>query len=163
MSNHVLFKNCNIFRVLTVIMNEQHKISRPIEIANKVTHLNIFKLKNAGILYIYSLNYEQMLTVHELLKKEKGEIGYLSLHGIKDVILKSTMQPMKLLHVQWGKNKTYTTKYPQPNYTHMFCLHEKNKIKKFLDKNNITTNVTATIMQYNMDDFDWDFILTSDI
>jgi hypothetical protein len=34
-----------------------------------------------------------------------GTISFLSLHGIKDIILGSTGAPMPLLHLHWGSDK----------------------------------------------------------
>ena len=150
-------------RCYGIAMDEPSKDSWVVNISRKASHLHLFKLHNAGKLYIYSVNYNQMKYLHQVLEITKGKIAYLSLKGVKDIILQSTLKPMKLLHVQWGRNNKYNTTQPQPGYTHMFCLHENDPLKKILDKYNIKTDTTATIVQYNMDNVDWSFILTSDI
>lgn len=75
---------------------------------------------------------------------------------------------MKILHVNYKniKSTKRVGKYyeePKKKYEHMFCLYEKDNLKHLLDKYDIKTNITATIIHYNMDDCDWRFIQTSEI
>lgn len=124
-----------------------------------------FDIKSAGNLLIYSLNYDQMLQVHNELKMMWGTISYLSMNGIKDLILKSNNQPMKILHVQHGYDceMINSLNIPIEGYIYMLCCHENDQLVNILKSYNITTEVTATIIHYNMDDSDWRFILTNDI
>lgn len=149
-----------------ITMDDQNKESKVLNISKKASFLN-FRLRQAGKLYIYSIDYKLMKRLHRVLEIVRGDIFYLSLNGIKDLVLQSTLKPMQLLHLQWGKNKDLITEkiylLPQLGYTHMFCLHEHDPLKLIFDKNNITTTITATIVQYGMDDMDWSFVLTSDI
>ena len=148
------------------ITMDDKKNARVVDICKKNSYFNI-KLNPSGKLYLYTVDCELMKLLHTVLSTNRGRIGYKSLEGVKDIILKSTKEPMKLLHVQWGKLGTFEGKgtydYPIEGYSHMFCLHENDPLKQMLDNLNITTDVTATIVQYNMNDVDWSFVLTSDI
>ena len=149
------------------ITMDDKKNTRIVDICNKNSYMNMFKLSPVGKLYLYTVDYELMQLLHTVLNSNRGRIGYISLKGIKDLILKSTKNTMPLLHVQWGKFGTFegenTFDYPMEGYSHMFCLYETDPLKQMLDNLNIMTDVTATIVQYNMEDINWDFVLTSDI
>jgi len=120
-------------------------------------------IKSGGNLLIYSLNYGQITRVHNLLKSVWGDIKYLSLNGVKDLLFKNTNKPMKILHLQHGYTKLDGFDEPLFDYTCMLCCHENDKLVNILKSFNITTNISATIIHYNMDESDWKFILTSDI
>jgi len=100
-----------------------------------------------------------------ILIKHRKYVSFTSLKGVKDLILKSTNKPLKLLHAAWNNNKENME--PIKGYIHMFCCHERDKLVRdieniiIFDENN--TKSTATIIQRGMDNCDWKFILTSDI
>jgi len=139
------------------------KNNRIFNLSKKMPFLNF---KNGGNLLIYSLTYHQILDCDALFKKYRGNYNFISLYGIKDLILKSTNQPIKLLHMNFKKNKKNDKIYytPVKNYTHMLCLHEyyDSELIHKMAKNNIKTNVTATIIYYNMIS-NWKFIQTDEI
>ncbi len=142
--------------------NNNNKI---LKLAQRIPLMN---LKSGGLLYIYSLDYKKMTIAKNIIKKHRGNISYLCLTGIKDLILKSTNKPMNILHVNWSTgtgNDTNSHYYQQPqeNFTHMFCCPETDPMFYELCYNNITTDITATIIHSNMQKSDWKFILTSDI
>jgi len=136
--------------------------SRMISICKKI---GLFDYNN--VIYLFALNKNEMMVVQNLLKLYFGKIGYLSLDGIKDIILTSTNLPIKLLHVQWGFSGQFIgprcTDSPQDEYIHMFCLHEKNPLLKKLIKMKLPVHASATIIHHNMNGTDWNFLLTSDI
>ena len=115
-------------------------------------------------LLLYSLDLEQMKQFEETLMKNRGKISYLSLAGIKDIVLESTGKPMALLHVQFGECATqgqYTS--PQEGSTHMFCTPEGDALAKDCESAGLKPTATATVLHHRMSDYDWKFILTSDI
>ena len=147
-----------------------------LKLAKRIPFLNF---KEGPQLMIYSLNYDKLIIALPIVKKYRGNISFLSLNGIKDLILKSTGEPMKLLHLQWtndsendsenytgkGKDKTNTDNINdlKKDYTYMFCCPKNDPMYKELKKVNIETEISATIIHYNMDDCDWKFIMTSEI
>ena len=108
---------------------------------------------------IYSVDYNTIKKTLPIIKKYKGSVNFLSLKGKKDLILKSTNIPINLLHLQYGNGN----QEPIPVYTYMFCCLKKSHLYHELKLNNIKTDITADIIHYNMNNYNWDFILTSDI
>ena len=51
---------------------------------------------------MYSLNQEEMNEHAPVVEKHRGPLSYMTLHGIKDIVLQSTGKPMDLAHVQFG-------------------------------------------------------------
>ncbi len=186
--------------------NKNNKRENPIlALAKRVPYIKVKSDK----LFIYQLDSETMLKAKPILYKYRGtyntsdtisptnssagdsslenssSLSYLSLYGIKDLILKSDNKPIKLYHVQWGnkninENKKHNmesnaihtkiisdSQYLYDQYVHleqyMFCSPINDELTKALKHIGITTNITATIIHYNMDNCDWKFILTSDI
>jgi hypothetical protein len=139
------------------------------------------EIKSGGILNIYSLNYDQMCFVHDLISYYKlripesnNKIKYISLCGIKDLIIKkkSTNQTevMKLLHVYYvdtdnKSSKCHIPEYndPQRGHTHMFCTMKNSLLSSDLEAYGIIPSSDATIIHYNMNHFNWEIIQTSDI
>lgn len=130
---------------------------------NKVLRLAkripLLDFKKGPLLYIYSLEYNQMLKAKPIIEKYRGWFGLTTLSGVKDLIMQSTGKPMPLLHLDWNKSNNMIL----DGYTYMFCCPENDPMKNELDKNGITTDITATIVYYNMKKFDWRFIMTSEI
>lgn len=149
-------------KIYGVTMNSSKNDNKVLKLIKKIPLLN---MKSGGILYIYSLDYKTMKIAEKIIKKYRGYLSYTSLRGIKDLILDSTNKPMDILHVNWLHNENINNEFSQPKreYTHMFCCHENDPMYYELLINNITTNITATIVHSNMDNSDWSFILTSDI
>jgi len=154
--------------------NNVYATNKIVRLANRIKIVN-FAFKFSGLLYIYSVDYDKMKTLHDVIKEKRGSISYLSLYGIKDLILQSTNKPLNILHVQYNTLKnnnntkkeknldSYTYLKPQKYCTHMFCCHENDELKTILDKLNIHTNVTASILQHGLNNCDWKFVQTSEI
>lgn len=131
----------------------------------------LIDFKYAGNMLIYSVNGKQLKHIRSLIEKHKGLCYFVSLKGVKDLILKSTNKPMELYHINYVKNidfnNTNNISYDiYDDATYMFCFHEKDNINKILEKNGITTDVTASIVQHGLDKLkpdEWDFIQTSEI
>lgn len=125
-------------------------------------------------LRIYNVTYAKMLELEPILKSYMGDISYLSLVGIKDLILTSTNKVIPIYHLQHGflKNADCLSLNELPkNATIMFCVPELSEssnedvpnLKDKLDSLGFITDITATIISWNMKNFNWQSILTSDI
>lgn len=114
-------------------------------------------------LYIYTLDYYDMCIVIDNIKSIIGDYYFISLKGVKDLILKSTNEPMKLLHLQYGPlaNNNTNINNPIDGYYHMLCAYENSSIKNILDKINIKTNVIGNIIGSYIPENN--YILTSDL
>lgn len=150
-------------RIYGITMNKNDdKENRVVKLSKKIPLLNF---KSGGKLMIYSIDYDTLLKIRPIIQRHRGNISFLSLLNIKDLILKSTELPLPLLHIQWGNisNENNIIIEPIYGYTYMFCCPINDPLYSELTNNNIITNTTAEIIQHNMDDCDWKFILTSDI
>lgn len=116
----------------------------------------------SGKILFWSLNEEEMSRVLPLVERHRGKVSFLSLNGIKDIILKSTGKPLKLLHAQFGPMAVHGNAKPEPKATHMFCALESDPLAQEVQKI-FTHSATATIISHRMKDNDWKWVLTSDI
>lgn len=117
-------------------------------------------------LLIYSVNKQVMTDLERFFKCAFGDVTYLSLDGIKDLILTSTNKTMKVYHLQHGRyaspNGILLDMMPEESMC-MFCFPKNSPLEMILNNLNIKTDITATIMSWSMKFFDWHDILTSDI
>lgn len=128
-------------------------------------NIPIINFKSNGNLLIFSLDYDSMVKAVPTIIRYRGNISFITLSGIKDLILKSTMKPKKICHIQWAPCGQFVgcACEPQKDHDHMFCCPENDPMAHDLNSNGITTDITATIISANMGGCDWRFILTSDI
>jgi hypothetical protein len=125
----------------------------------------------AETLFFYSLSAEQMVDVVAMVELERGPVAYLSLRGIKDIVLQSTGRPMPLLHLQFGpcaeihpgdkRGRLFNT--PQNGSVHMFCTPVSGDLARGMHERGFTPSATASIICHRMNGWDWRFVLTSEI
>lgn len=137
----------------------------PNPVVRLATHFHLAPAKVATTLSLYSLSAEAMQDVAPLLTRERGPLGFLSLGGVKDIVLESTHAPMPLLHVQFGPAATQRGAFaaPQPGHVHMFCVPAGDPLEPALAALGLTPSATASVIQHRMADWDWRVLLTSDI
>lgn len=138
-------------KIYGISMDSKNK-SDSEHLISKIPFLNPKKDK----LLIYTVDYDTLIDLLPIFKKYRGDISFVNNTGVKDIILKSTNKPMKLLHVVWG-NKGLIT--PIIGYNYMFCSPINDIMTRYLPY----TNTTATIISCGMHDCDWKFIVTSEI
>jgi hypothetical protein len=156
----LIFKGARLYGIS---MNPKDK---PNNIVRLGASMPFVPFKVADKLLIFSCDYNEIQRALPIISFNRGSICFVSLLGIKDLILKSTQKPMKLLHLHWGEEKEKSgIIYPNPikEYVHMFCCPASDPMALQLKNIGIRTDVTATILHYRMDQSDWKFILTSDI
>lgn len=112
---------------------------------------------------IVSLDAAEMALHQPLIEEHRGPVRYLSLEGIKDIVLQSTGEPMPLLHVQTGPYAEGNVETPQEGHTHMFCGLLDDPLLRQLSERGVHPQATATIFHHRMKGFDWSSVLTSDI
>ncbi|XWV24892.1 hypothetical protein QJ856_gp0891 [Tupanvirus deep ocean] len=134
-------------------------------INNLPKHLPIkFTMKK---LLIYSVPVEIMKVIERFFVCAYDNVSYLSLSGVKDLLLTSTNKPMEVYHLQHGIHAATAgikklTEIPI-TATIMFCFPESSPFQTIMDSLEIKTDITATIISCGMNFFDWHEILTSDI
>ena len=136
---------------------------RPNRVALMLKRFPLAPMSIATKLGIISLDAEQMQKVEPVLRKHFGSLSYLSLAGKKDIILQSTRAPMPLLHVQFGPCAEQGPPEPLAGYVHMFCVPMDHLLLEALKRQAIYPSATATVVHHRMEQWGWDFILTSDI
>ena len=125
-----------------------------------------FSLAPVGIgcqLWLYSLDTNQMREMTPKIEHHRGPLSYLSLSGIKDIVLQSTGQPMPLLHLQFGPCASGGLFEPQEEHVHMFCTPSQYPLALEMTDCGFEPSATATLLHHRMGDWDWRFVLTSEI
>ena len=132
-------------------------------VALMLTRFPLVPVSIATKLGIVCLDYDRIRSIEPILREQFGSISYLSLEGKKDLILESTQSAMPLLHVQFGPCAQQG--YPEPfhGHVHMFCAPIDDPVFEELGYQEIYPLATATVVHHRMENWDWRFILTSDI
>lgn len=168
-----------------ISMNEDVTNTNKILMMGKhLGHKYDININSGGMLNIYSLNYDSMMFVHNLVLFLKGKMcsldksafRYISLKGIKDLIVKNNdtfiESPLDLLHLHYVdadnvnndiNQNLFRSVYPVKNHTHMFCTLNDNELALDLARFNIQPISTATIIHHDMYTFNWELIQTCDI
>ena len=114
-------------------------------------------------LWLYSLDADEMRSCASLLSQHRGELSYLSLRGVKDIVLESTGAPMPLLHVQFGPSGRDGRTEPAEDCVHMFCSPSDDALCRDLEAAGFSPSATATLLHHRMGSWDWRSVLTSEI
>lgn len=120
-------------------------------------------IRHACTLGIWSMNVEEASRAAPTLKAHRGEVRYLSLAGIKDLVLASTGRRLPLLHAQHGPLAAGGQLEPEPGATHMICAPVEDVMASELGSLGLFPGATATVITLGMDGFDWRNVLTSEI
>jgi hypothetical protein len=151
-------------RAYGISMNDANNQSTPIIDILKKSKAKPFK--NGPIINIYSLDFYSLKKISDRLEAINGPIRYISLQGVKDIVLQSNGQRMNLIHLDfppYRNDAVNHVKPPDPNAVYMFCTIQGSLTHKLLQQEKITINATATIIHFGMDDWDWSFIRTYEI
>ncbi len=161
--------------------NDKTNENKILSMGQHLTTKNTFpkiSIEKACVLNIYVLDYKQMVEIEETLAfyKNCAKIQYISLKGIKDLIVKnktteeeSECKAMDLLHATYGNDDEYKLQngqfysHPLQGYKHMFCTSETSLLAVKLKDLDIYPDSHATVIHYNMDNYNWEFIQTCDI
>lgn len=132
----------------------------PNRIAKMLGRFRWAPIAKGPLLWVYSLGAEAMRSAAPVLERRRGPLSYLSLGGVKDLVLESTGAPMPLLHVQFGPCAAPGAPEPKDGHTHMFCVPDGDPLAAELD---VRPDASATIVHHRLPDLDWSFVLTSDV
>lgn len=112
---------------------------------------------------IFALDSVSMNRALPILKKALGPIGFLSLAGVKDLVLASSGRPMPILHLQHGPFALPGGREPVLGATHMFALPMGHPTVTDLLGLEVSFAATAVIVGRGVKDLDPTVILTSDL
>lgn len=128
-----------------------------------MTRIPLLRLDTSQSLFIYSFSFDEITKILPMLSETFGRIGFLSLAGVKDLILQSTQKPLNILHIQYGPFAEYRISVPQKDYVHMLAAKVGSLLEQKLTANGFLPNAEATILSHRMTHFPWEYILTSDL
>jgi hypothetical protein len=87
-----------------------------------------------------------------------GPGGFVSLRGIKDLVLESTRQRFELLHFRRDAGGE-----PQTGATHMWCVPREAPLNARLAAAGFMPSASATVIWHRLGGFDWSTLDTSEI
>lgn len=152
------YKHCP--RGYAVTMNPPRGTNRVVRL---IQRLPLVPVKASAELLFFSLSAAEMERAHPLVIEHRGPIAYRALRGIKDIVLESTGQPMKLLHVQFGPTADPAQEQTEADATHMFCSPKSDALAQALLAKNFEVSATATVLSHGMNRTNFNFVLTSEI
>jgi hypothetical protein len=118
----------------------------------------------AGTLLLWSLDADQARAAAPLLRDRRGPLSWLSLQGVKDIVLESTGAPMPLYHAQPGLPQPAGGEpEPRPGAVHMVCALQGDDLATALVGAGLRPQATASVIAHRMRRSDWRFVRTSDI
>lgn len=133
-------------------------------VARLLEHFRWVPIKEVTKLLIWSLSQSQMKRVEHIVQKYRGPVTYLSLRGVKDIVLRSTNEPMPLVHVQFGPLADPSSlREAEVGAVHMFCSPENDPLTREILASGFAPSSTASVIAHRMKESDWTWVLTSDI
>ncbi len=127
-------------------------------------HFKFLPMVKVVPLVLYSEDAEGMARARPILEAHRGPLHFVSLLGIKDLVLESTKAPLPLLHVGYGPQldrRTFAA--PQPAHAHMWCTPRGDALHGALEQAGFRVSATASILHHRLGDFDWGRLTTSEI
>lgn len=139
-----------------ISMNAPGRPNRVLRIARRTP---LIPIDAATTLHLWSLDAAQMRRCLPVIREHRGETGFLSLAGVKDIVLASTGRPMPLWHVQFGPMAESVRAEPVEEGVHMLCAPEGDPLAVALG----APSATATVIAHRMEGYEWRNVLTSEI
>lgn len=117
----------------------------------------------AATLCFFEISMKEVKSVEKDVDRIIGEkVRFLSLKGMKDIILESSGAPMPLFHAQYGPMASRLARKIEHEGRYMFCTTENSTLFSLLKKH-FDIAATASILEHRLNNQCWDFILSSDI
>lgn len=127
-------------------------------------HFKFLPMVKVVPLVLYSEDAEGMARARPILEAHRGPLHFVSLLGIKDLVLESTKAPLPLLHVGYGlRVDRRTFAEPQAAHAHMWCTPRGDALHGALEGAGFRVSATASILHHRLGDFDWGRLTTSEI
>ena len=148
-------------RGYAISMNPSDGSENPI--VRLARHITLAPVSTGPTLLFYSLSCADMIRIRPFVEEHLGPIGFLSLKGVKDIVLQSTGLPMPLLHLQHGPCAVDGLHDPQDEHVHMFCTPMTDPLAEVMLQQGVAATATASILHHRMKNWDWRFVLSSEI
>ena len=121
-------------------------------------------IDNVTQIVLWSLDENRMEKAQPILERHRGQVRYLSLRGVKDIMLESTQTPLPILHAQFGPLADVSAANKRDaDAIHMFCAPAQDPMTSELQVMGFEPSSSASIISHRMHASDWKWILTSDI
>jgi len=141
-------------------MNEKGKENRTSKL---LTKFNKGYFSKINTLVLFTLTKNELLKHKDVIEQYKGYMNTISLKGVKDIVIQETNTILPLIHLEFTKTKDNNKLILDDNCIYMFSTLQNSNLYKYMIDNDIEINSTASITQHGMDDFNFEFINTSDI
>lgn len=128
-----------------------------------VRRFPLIPIVHAATLGFFSLSAADMRRAAPEVQHHRGPLAYLSLRGVKDLVLESTGSPLPLLHVQHGPLAAPGHSDPVEGAVHMLCAPLDDALCRDLVALGFPVTATATVIAHRMEAYDWGQVLTSEI
>jgi hypothetical protein len=143
-----------------ISMNRQDGSNPLVDIAQRFAGTWRFETRR---LVVFSLDFAAVARARSVLADRFGAISFLSLRGVKDIVLASSGEAMPLYHLQHGPLAERGRPDAAPNAMHMFCLCETDRAVPSLAALDIAPTASATVLVVGESGPDPALFLTSDI
>jgi hypothetical protein len=130
--------------------------------ARRLGRLSLFKAAVLGHLTLFVLDAAEATALTPTIEAHRGPVSWLSLAGVKDVVLESTGAPMPLLHAQFGPYAERGGDVREGG-VHMVCAPSDDALGAALAREGLPVSGTATVFHLGMDAGFLPAILSSDI
>lgn len=107
------------------------------------------------------MSEEEIKSCRPAIESLRGSISFLSLTGVKDLILTSTGKPLPLAHIQFGPLAQQGSNYPITSHQHMIAAPQGDALGQKLLALGIKPSARASIVHFRMPDTDFHYLLTS--
>jgi hypothetical protein len=120
--------------------------------------------RGCRILFFYE-DLERTLSAIKIMQATRPGIRFSTLQGIKDLVLKSSGQPIKLLHMEWGKDtdQNIHLREPQQGSLHMWAIQDDSPLIAQLAGENIMPQASGHIFHHRLQSVDWNMLRTSEL
>ncbi len=135
----------------------QNRVERLVE------RLRMVRFRSSN-LSLFQLDADAIEDARGKIERSRGALSFVSLAGIKDIVLESTGAPLPLLHAQFGPCATGPgIRSAQPGATHMLCTPSGDALDLGLRALGHLPSASATVLHHRMGDRPFDHVLTSEI
>lgn len=145
-------------KIYGISMDSQMAGNKLINFSKRIKHLS---LAHKETLFFYIVQAKELETLSEYIESKYGPYGFLSLSGIKDLIMQSNNEIYPLLHIV-PINKANKKISDIDGYDIMFCAESSSLTNQKMQEIGIKHVCTASIIS-NMNLTNWNWILSSEI
>ncbi len=115
-------------------------------------------------LAIWSGDADQARRASPILVAARGPLHFVSLRGVKDLVVERTAAPLPLWHVRHGaRTDARVADEPQAGATHMWCAPRDGSLSRALVEGGFAPAASATVLHHRLRGFDASDIDTSEI